>query len=336
MLNSIFAVFLFLERVKKKNMDNKVDTTLEKEQDIQLYMVDWLKVVVDVKHNPDSLNNGLRFDVAKSGSSYSEAMKSYKGMWVTDPSYDNRLKVKSMKNGSLLVEGNLGKWLTGHNVTGSDNVVALVYDTVIKLADLNEHITPTKEQLDGILMGYFKVHEIDINKAILFNNKNDSLQYLERLKFHSSYPRFEKTTKANGVYFGYDSMRKTIKYYHKGREILANSKYQHSIDKDLKALASKMIRCEMRLKWRELNDKELLNGYNWNAETVKYLIDKAHEQLRLPKLIEFPNGLPTKYKRFISCYKAGTLVEGYTKLTIDRMKRDLMRLYGVDLHNMQF
>lgn len=310
-------------------MDNTADQTS------QGYMVDWLRVRVEVNHNPEKLNDGLRFDVVKTGDSYGELLKSYKEVWVSEPSYDNRLKVKSTKDGSLLIDGNLGKWITGHNITGDSDVIALVHKTVMKLAATSEHITPTQQQLDDIQMGNFKVDMIDVNKAILFENKGEALQYLERLKLHASYPRFDKVVKNNGIYFGYGSRRKTFKYYHKGTEIANNKKYQDKTD-DLQALADRMIRCELRLKWRELNDGGLLEGSNWTPETVQQLIDEAHSRLRMPKQINFPEDLPIKYRRFISCFKADSLVESYTTSTIDRMKRDLIKSYGVDLRNLTF
>lgn len=300
------------------------------------YMVDWLKIKVNINHNQEQLNNGLRFDVSKVDSEYTEPRVSYKEMWLTEPSYDNKLKIKSLKDDTLLISGNLGKWLEGQNIVGSDDVIKLVYETVIKLSELNEYVTPTQQQLDNILLGYFKIDKIDINKAVLFDSKDEALQYLERLKYHSSYPRFDKKVENNGVYFGYESERKVIKYYYKGHEIITNNKYQQNLDNDLMELANKMVRCELTLKWRELYDNELLNGYDWDSETVKRLIDNTHSQLRMPEPIKFPTGLPAKYIRFISCFKAGTLVIGYTPLTINRMKRDLMRLHGVDIYNMAF
>lgn len=309
-------------------MDNRV------EQANQGYMVDWLRVRVEVDHNPEELNSAIRFDAIKTDNGYSEPMKSYKEIWITEPSYSNKLKVKSTKDGTLLIDGNLGKWLTGHNITGNSDVIALVHSTVMKLAETSEHITPTQQQLDAIQKGYFKVHVIDINKAILFENKDKSLKYLERLKLHSSYPRFDKHVESNGIYFGWDSDRKRLKYYHKGTEVANNKKYQYKTD-ELQALADRMIRCELRLKWRELNDNNLLNGFNWTPETVKQLIDDAHNRLTLPEPINFPDDLPNKYKRFIACFKASSL-EGYTTSTIDRMRRDLMKTYGVDLRNLTF
>lgn len=309
-------------------MDNIV------EQANQGYMVDWLRVRVAVDHNPEELNSAIRFDAIKTDNGYSEPMKSYKEVWITEPSYSNKLKVKSTKDGTLLIDGNLGKWLTGHNITGNSDVIALVHSTVMKLAETSEHITPTQQQLDAIKKGYFKIHVIDVNKAILFETKDKSLQYLERLKYHASYARFDKHVESNGIYFGYDSQRKTLKYYHKGTEVANNKKYQHNTD-ELQALADRMIRCELRLKWRELNDNNLLNGFNWTPETVKQLIDDAHSRLTLPKQINFPEDLPSKYKRFITCFKAGSL-DGYTTSTIDRMRRDLMKTYGVDLRNLTF
>lgn len=300
------------------------------------YMVDWLKIKVKINHNQEQLNDGLRFDVSKVDSEYTEPRVSYKEMWLSEPSYDNKLKIKSLKDDTLLISGNLGKWLEGQNIVGSDDVIKLVYETVIKLSELSEHVTPTQQQLDNILLGYFKIDKIDINKAVLFDSRDEALQYLERLKYHSSYPRFDKKIESNGVYFGYDSKRKTIKYYHKGHEIIANNKYQQNLDNDLIELANRMVRCELTLKWRELYDNELLNGYDWDSATVKRVIDDTHKQLRMPEPIKFPTDLPSKYIRFISCFKAGTFVEGYTPLTIERMKRDLMRLHGVDIYNMAF
>lgn len=309
-------------------MDNTADQTS------QGYMVDWLRVRVEVDHNPEELNSAIRFDAIKTDNGYSEPMKSYKEIWITEPSYSNKLKVKSTKDGTLLIDGNLGKWLTGHNITGNSDVIALVHSTVIKLAETNEHITPTQQQLDAIQKGYFKIHVIDINKTILFETKDESLQYLERLKYHASYARFDKVVKPNGIYFGWDSERKRLKYYHKGTEVAINKKYQHKTD-ELQALADRTIRCELRLKSRQLKDNNLLNGFNWTPEIVKQLIDDAHNRLTLPKQINFPEDLPSKYRRFITCFKAGSL-DGYTTSTIDRMRRDLMKNYGVDLHRLTF
>lgn len=324
----IYAIFLCLKKGVKVYMDNTV------EQANQGYMVDWLRVRVEVDHNPNELNEGFRFDVVRTGDTYSELMKSYRETWISEPSYDSRLRVKSTKDGTLLIDGNLGKWLIGHNITGDSDVVALVHSTVMKLAETSEHITPTQQQLDAIQKGYFKIHMIDVNKAILFETKDESLQYLERLKYHASYARFDKVVKPNGIYFGWDSKRKRLKYYHKGTEVANNKKYQHNTD-ELQALADRMIRCELRLMSRELKDNNLLNGFNWTPETVKQLIDDAHNRLTLPKQINFPEDLPSKYKRFITCFKAGSL-DGYTTSTIDRMRRDLIKNYGVDLRNLTF
>jgi len=322
--------------VQKKENNNMQMNNKELEQTKKHYMVDWLKLRVNVNHNPDELSAGVRFDLLKEGNGYAEPMKSYKETWITTPSYDDKLKVKSMKDGSLLIEGNLGKFLTGQNVVGESDVISLVYKTILKLSDMSDYITPTEQQLEAIKKGEFKIHKIDLNKGLLFESRSEALQYLERLKFHASYPRFDKKVESNGVYFGYDSKRKTFKYYHKGTEIKVNKKYQKSGNKELQALADLMIRCELRLKWSELKDKELLNGFNWTPEKVEQLIDEAHNQLRLPEPLNFPDGLPSKYKRFITCFKAGSLVESYTTSTIDRMKRDMMKNYGVDLHRLTF
>ena len=103
----------------------------------------------------------------------------------------------------------------------------------------------------------------------MFQDKQEAMQYLERLKHNSSYPYRKKDTENNGVYFGKTSKRWLIKYYHKGNEIIANRKHQTAITPELTELAERMIRCEMRIKWTQLQDWDLLTGSQWDEATVK-------------------------------------------------------------------
>jgi len=46
-----------------------------------------------------------------------------------------------------MVEGNFFKWLYGHNVTGTTDLIKLVSDTVNKLTQILEGMTPTEEEI---------------------------------------------------------------------------------------------------------------------------------------------------------------------------------------------
>lgn len=95
-------------------------------------------------------------------------------------------------------------------------------------------------------------------------------------------------------------------------------------------MADMMIRCEMRIKWTQLREWDLLTGDKWDDATVRRLIDTAHSKLRLPESIALPE-MPKRYVKFISCHKAGTVVDCYSTGTISKMKADLARKYGVNL-----
>ena len=300
-----------------------------------LYSIDWLKVVVHVNHNQHTLNNGVRVDIKRTDDGYdTEGQKeSFRPILIRKRgSYSSSLQVKSLSESTLLIEGNFYKWLHGQNVTGSTDLIGLVFDVVKSLPAEELEVEPTHEQLDAIKQGHFKVRMVDVNKALLFQDKQEAMQYLERLKHLSSYPYRQKDVENNGVYFGKTSKRWLLKYYHKGNEIIANRKHQTTITSGLTELAERMIRCEMRIKWTQLQDWDLLTGSQWDEATVKKLIDDAHSKLRMPTPITLPE-MPKKFLKFISCFKAGTVVDIYTSKTIDKMKADLLRQYGIDVND---
>ena len=309
-------------------------TTLATEGTI--YSVDWLRVVVHVTHNQHKINNGVRVDIKRTNDGYDieGQMESFHPIWVGHTgSYSSQIKIKSVSETTLQIEGNFYKWLHGQNVTGSTDLVGLVFDVVQRLSEQELEIEPTPEQMEAVRQGLFEVSMVDVNKALMFQDRQEALKYLERLKHVSSYPyRKDKEIENNGVYFGKTSKRWLIKYYHKGNEILANNKHQTAITPALTELAEKMVRCEMRIKWHQLNDWDLLTGDRWDAATVKKLIDDAHSKLRMPASIDV-TGLPKPFIKFISCFKAGTVVDCYTSQTISKMTADLIRKYGIDVND---
>ena len=81
-----------------------------------------------------------------------------------------------------------------------------------------------------------------MNKAILFQDKLQAQLYLALIKEHGTYPRRKKETQGNGAYFGLQSKRTTLLYYHKGNELNAHKKQQSSVTAELKAYADCMVR----------------------------------------------------------------------------------------------
>ncbi|MFH4347169.1 phage/plasmid replication protein, II/X family, partial [Acinetobacter baumannii] len=86
-----------------------------------------------------------------------------------------------------------------------------------KLKNLNL-VDPTKEQLETIRLGNFRLYRVDIKRDIVFDSKQNAIQYLSTLRNLSTYPKQKKTIFDNGIYFGFTSKRWSICNYHKGQE----------------------------------------------------------------------------------------------------------------------
>lgn len=307
---------------------NLTQSTNEVKANLNLYAIDYLKLELKITNKPNELSKKVVIPFIKSiEGEYQQQQESYGQEWIQG-SYGSQLKVKAKNSSTLLVEGNFFKWLYGHNVTGSTDILKLVCDTVTKLVDNLDGLSPTEYELDQIVNGNFKIHRIDLNKAILFKDKQEAQLYLAMIKEHGTYPRRKKDIKGNGTYFGLQSKRTTLLYYHKGNEINAHKKQQHCITAELKAYADCMVRCEVRLYSQHLRDNELQYGFKWDQNLVKQTVDEQHSLLNLPTPIT-EKDLPAKFIRFLATSKQGALPIAYTPATIARYKRDLAKEYGV-------
>ena len=143
-------------------------------------------------------------------------------------------------------------------------------------------LTPTNDELDNIKQGLFKIHRIDLNKAILFADKQQAQVYLAKIKEHGTYPRRKKETQDNGTYFGLRSTRTTLLYYHKGTEVSTHKKQHKRITAELQAYADCMVRCEVRLYSQHLRDNNFNYGHVWDHDLVVKTVDDQHALLNLP------------------------------------------------------
>ena len=322
-----FCILNFIKRrviIPKSNLNL---STNEEEANLNLYAIDYLKIEIQLTNNPSELSEKVVVPFVKCGTEYFPQQESYGQQWIQG-SYGDQIQIKSKNENTLLIQGNFFKWLYGHNVTGITDLNQLVLDTVYKLIKMLNGLSPTYEELDNLKQGKFKIHRIDLNKAILFEDKLQAQLYLAMIKEHGTYPRRKKETQGNGTYFGLRSKRTTLLYYHKGNEILSHKKQQLGITAELKAYADCMVRCEVRLFSQHLRDNQLNYGYHWNEDLVVEIVEQNHALLNLPPPIAEAD-LPARYVRFLATSKQGALPIAYTATTIARYKRDLAKQYGV-------
>lgn len=310
--------------IQKSNLNL---STNEEEANLNLYAIDYLKIEIQLTNNPSELSEKVVIPFVKCGTEYFPQQESYGQQWIQG-SHGDQIQIKSKNENTLIIQGNFFKWLYGHNVTGTTDLMGLVVETVRQLLQRYDALMPTQDELDNIKRGMFKIHRIDLNKAILFEDKQQAQLYLAMIKEHGTYPRRKKETQGNGTYFGLKSTRTTLLYYHKGTEVSSHKKQQQRITAELKAYADCMVRCEVRLFSQHLRDNQLNYGYHWNEDLVVETIEQNHALLNLPPPIAEAD-LPARYVRFLATSKQGALPIAYTPTTIARYKRDLAKQYGV-------
>lgn len=310
--------------IQKSNLNL---STNEEEANLNLYAIDYLKIEIQLTNNPSELSEKVVIPFVKCGTEYFPQQESYGQQWIQG-SHGDQIQIKSKNENTLIIQGNFFKWLYGHNVTGITDLMGLVVETVRQLLQRYDALMPTQDELNNIKQGMFKIHRIDLNKAILFPDKEAAQLYLAIIKEHGTYPRRKKDTKGNGTYFGLQSKRTTLLYYHKGNEIDVHKKQQHCITAELKAYADCMVRCEVRLFSQHLRDNQLNYGYVWDHDLVVKIVEEQHALLNLPPPIVEAD-LPPNYMRFLAAYKQGVLPKAYTAATTARYKRDLAKKYGV-------
>jgi hypothetical protein len=324
------GAFCILNFIKRRIIIQNFNLNLlnnEGKANLNLYAIDYLKIEIQLTNNPSELSEKVVIPFVKCGTEYFPQQESYGQQWIQG-SHGDQIQIKSKNENTLLIQGNFFKWLYGQNVTGTTDLIQLVSDTIEKLLGMFDAITPTQEELDGVKNGQFKIHRIDLNKAIVFEDKQQAQLYLAMIKEHGTYPRRKKEVQKNGTYFGLKSTRTTLVYYHKGNEIDAHKKQQHSMTAELKAYADCMVRCEIRLFSQHLRDNNLNYGYVWDHDLVVKIVEEQHALLNLPPPIAEAD-LPSKYVRFLATQKQGALPRGYTPTTTARYKRELAKQYGI-------
>ena len=83
-------------------------------------------------------------------------------------SHDSRIAIKSDGSAGpglashLIISGNPSKFLQGHNIFGSDDLVALMHDTYRNIC-ASLQLTPLLPESEAVRAGGYRVTRVDIN-----------------------------------------------------------------------------------------------------------------------------------------------------------------------------
>jgi II/X family phage/plasmid replication protein len=188
-------------------------------------------------------------------------------------SYDARLSIRTAEidadGNTVMIEfsGNPVKFLQGHNLFGSEDLLNLVTESILRLSEAISAPQPP-HILTLIKNGSYTLSRVDINRMFALNSRAEVNAYLYALSTNSRTRSQAAVTKGSTVYLNKESRRWSFKFYGKGQESsLKRNTKQGTIDLplELRKWVDPMLRAELTLKSNELREIGLHIASEWNA-----------------------------------------------------------------------
>lgn len=242
-----------------------------------------------------------------------------------------------------MIDGNLCKFLQGHNVFGSRDLNNLLLLAFSKIYDLHtEHlrgcsspgITEAK-----IKQGAYKVKMIDINQLYDVGNDQSVEAWLHAAEMRARSRHGRSSRDKGTVYLGKSSRRWAFKFYNKAREMLAKGKSHHLPEYlqgvGLENFIQGKLRAELRIFSKELEKHGITHGYHLTPERISHLfttylgkIDMTTQATLIDEqLLKMPRTLQGSYQLW---RQGADLRQLLPDRTFYRHRRELLQ-YGVDI-----
>lgn len=306
-------------------------------------MIDWIKAIIPFTHS-EAFNDGQVVSISQSGEVEWETQKRL----VLRGSYESSINIISCsrtrcpETGNythIIFDGNPVKFHQGHNLWGTDDLIGLMAETILKICD-SLGVSPKLQDFKRILEGDYQLLRVDSTMMISCgNNANvDSILYsIERL----AHMRYKGKALASGstLYFGKHSRRESLKIYNKAKELKVNG---HKLHTELECLPelSHWVQDKLRFEavTRSMQLKELgLNlASNWSENTPNEILDRLLEAIDMSENHTLtPDAVQALPARLIAVYhlwKEGhDLKAMYPKATFYKYRKQLQDAADIDI-----
>lgn len=276
-------------------------------------MIDWFRGEIPFLHEP--IPSGRMISIESDGSISWEVEKSLD----CRGSYESGLRIKSSggdgqgRATSLLIDGNLCKFLQGHNIFGSLDMNYLVLETFkIIYSQFSEHLHGLSSPdltIQNIKKGNYLVKMLDIN--FLYDVKNDeSVESWLHAAEMNARTRTGRALKDKGtVYIQKHSRRWAFKFYNKFRESITTKSKKHRLNDSLRGQGLEefikgKLRAELRLMSLELKDLGLIQGKHFTKDKLIELYNSYMGKIEMKnnatlvdeQLIKLPRTLQATYQ----------------------------------------
>jgi len=300
-------------------------------------MIDMFSGSLPCLHTP--LNTGRIICIDPDGQTEWESPKRL----VVTGSHDSNFRVSS--DGSdgqgrathLRFSGNPAKFLQGHNIFGSDDLVSLMNDSYKKVTR-SLGLIPTLQNYKDVSTGDYNVTSIDINYSYELRSRADVLAWIRAAEYKSKTRHGRPSTKGGTIYWGKNSKRWALKAYSKAEEITAGKGHKLPaplLDTPLVLWADNKLRLELRLLSKELDNLNLKTANKIDPRTVKNTFNEYIKRLQMTEQItlsdEKLHSLPQRLRSSYVLWRDGyDLRSELPKTTYYRNRKELLE-HNIDI-----
>lgn len=298
-------------------------------------MIDWVTAVVPCTHQ-EKLIGGRLASISPEGEIEWQVEKAQS----LPGSHESSFQVKSESPHHLWVSGNPAKWLQGHNLFGTDDLIGLMVVTLSRMVTLLG-LTPSMSDYAAWRNGSYRLTRIDCTAMWNLPSRADVRAWLRAVEFQSK-SRHGRAISRNGtVYFGMRSRRWGLKFYSKGDEVTCKTK-GHALPSDIShrdqliEFADSKLRGELLLRSMQLKKLGLDWATAWSETTPIELLqeyikglDMAEQFSLTPQILE---DLPPRLKLVYKAWQNGDdLRQIFPGSTFYRYRRELLK-HGIDIN----
>ena len=197
--------------------------------------------------------------------------------------YGTTATVWSKKSGQLLqIECSAAKFLTGHNVFGSENLNRIILD-ISKRVCRYLKIKPTAKEKQAIKAGDVRLFRVDLAAHFRLPSKFTVRSFQNALKMQLAFTQRSFATYADEtLYVNQHSDMRPIKIYDKGEEILFHRLPQDLPDKEaIERYTQNLVRVEMTFRSRFLRIIKMSQVKEWDKEKARNLFKEDLLKLNL-------------------------------------------------------
>lgn len=304
-------------------------------------MIDWLTMNLPIAHRP--IPAGRVVKISPDGEIEWESPAHFQLIG----SFDSSVRIRSRGEinpatgfcSALEISGNPVKFLTGHNIFGSDALLPLVKKFIRRVLTLSGVDYSHVDFRRCIATGDFTISRIDITFSFDLASRSEVQAWI-RAADHKC-----RTRRGKGVLKGLSTLvfggtskrpRWMIVIYCKGDEVAVHPLHDDIPSRDqLYKYADTLLRCELRLRSMELNDLNLRNGADW-VKTSAYEIwlqymrrIDMNAQLTLPDEVSL-NLNPTLAATYHRWKDGADLRQFYSHSKFYN-HRNKLKSYGIDI-----